>query len=425
MISQVYSNYIAEYGMRPYSKHSTHKKSELKSVYNSIVKLNKSSPFYKLDVSDNAQTRAIDIKENARSLAEITEDLTDVQTGGMTFKSLANSDNEAVASAEYIGDNTTAGTTHSFNISVDQLAEPQINTGAFLNNHSNVLSSGTYVFDVNISSITYELQFSVKDTENTLDIQNKLSRLINKSQIGLSAAVIDNGQGQSALQLTSNMTGVGSKPVIFTVTDDNTSAASGVVDALGLNNTTQYPANAVFRLNGESWTSSSNTFTVDKDYEVTLHSVSHDNESATISLHQDMNSLADSLRELVGSYNKLTSLISEGTSAGSRRIYGDFRAITEKYSAALNANGLSLQENGQISIDEDTLKQNSSDGSMPDKLSQINGFKNALYKKATAVMIDPMEYINKNIISYKNPVRPSADPYTTSIYTGMMFNGYC
>ena len=246
----------------------------------------------------------------------------------MTFKSLADSDNEAVASAEYIGDNTTAGTTHSFNISVDQLAEPQINTGAFLNNHSNVLSSGTYVFDVNISSITYELQFSVKDTENTLDIQNKLSRLINKSQIGLSAAVIDNGQGQSALQLTSNMTGVGSKPVIFTVTDDNTSAASGAVDALGLNNTTQYPANAVFRLNGESRISSSNTFTVDKDYEVTLHSVSHDNESATISLHQDMNSLADSLRELVGSYNKLTSLISEGTSAGSRRIYGDFRAIT-------------------------------------------------------------------------------------------------
>ena len=197
------------------------------------------------------------------------------------------------------------------------------------------------------------------------------------------------------------------------------------MDALGLNNTTQYPANAVFKLNGESRISSSNTFTVDKDYEVTLHSVSHDNESATISLHQDMNSLADSLRELVGSYNKLTSLISEGTSAGSRRVYGDFRAITEKYSAALNANGLSLQENGQISIDEDTLKQNSTDGSMPDKLSQINGFKNALYKKATAVMIDPMEYINKNIISYKNPVRPSSDPYTTSIYTGMMFNGYC
>ena len=121
MISHVYSNYIAEYGMRPYSKHSTHKKSELKSVYNSIVKLNKSSPFYKLDVSDNAQTRAIDIKENARSLAEITEDLTDVQTGGMTFKSLADSDNEAVASAEYIGDNTTAGTTHSFNISAAQI----------------------------------------------------------------------------------------------------------------------------------------------------------------------------------------------------------------------------------------------------------------------------------------------------------------
>lgn len=425
MISHVYSNYIAEYGMRPYSKHSTHKKSELKSVYNNIVKLNKSSPFYKLDVSDSAQTRAIDIKENARSLAEITEALTDVQTGGMTFRSLAESDNEAVASAEYIGDNTAAGTTHSFDISVDQLAEPQVNTGTFLNNRSRALSSGTYVFDVNISSITYELQFNVKDDENTIDIQNKLARLINKSQIGLTAGVVNNNQGQSALQLTSNMTGVGSKPVIFTVTEDNSSASSGAVEALGLNNTTQYPANAVFKLNGEPRISSSNVFTVDKDYEVTLNGVSRDNDKAVISLHQDMNSLADSLRELVGSYNKLTSLISEGTSAGSRRIYGDFRAIAAKYNDELNANGLTLQENGQIDIDEDTLRQNSSDGSMPDKLSQINGFKNALYKKASAVMLNPMEYINKNIISYKNPARPSADPYTTSIYTGMMFNGYC
>ena len=40
-------------------------------------------------------------------------------------------------------------------------------------------------------------------------------------------------------------------------------------------------------------------------------------------------------------------------------------------------------------------------------------------------MINPMEYISKSIISYKNPARPTADTYTTSIYSGMIYNGYC
>jgi flagellar hook-associated protein 2 len=58
-------------------------------------------------------------------------------------------------------------------------------------------------------------------------------------------------------------------------------------------------------------------------------------------------------------------------------------------------------------------------------LSEISKFKNALQKKAKDVMINPMEYISKSIISYKHPTRPSGDTYSTSIYTGMLYNGYC
>ena len=80
---------------------------------------------------------------------------------------------------------------------------------------------------------------------------------------------------------------------------------------------------------------------------------------------------------------------------------------------------------GLIEIDDEKLKQSSEDGELLDTLSQIGKFKNALQKKAQAITLNPMEYINKAIVSYKNPARPSADPYTTSIYSGMMYNGYC
>ena len=425
MISNVYSSYLAEYGIHPYSKHTAHKKNELRDIYNNIVKINRSSPFYKVDVSEESQKRAIDIKENARSLSEIMEDLTDAENGEMTFKSIAQSDNEDVVHAEYIGDNKTAGTSPKFTIAVDQLATPQVNTGNYLNPKARNLFTGSYSFDVNISSITYELQFSVKDGENNLDIQNKLARLINKSNIGLNAEVITNDRDRTALILTSNMTGVGDKPVIFTFSDDNTSALSGAVDVLGLNNTSHYPSNAIFRLNGDTKVSSSNNFTVDREFEITLKDISNEGDAVTISLKQNMDSLIDSLHELTDNYNRLAALAKEGTNPGSHRLYSDLTSIAATYNDVLNANGLSVNENGLIDIDEEKLRQRSGQGALLDTLSQIGKFKNALQNKANAIMINPMEYISKSIISYKNPARPSADPYTTSIYTGMMYNGYC
>lgn len=427
MISSVYDYYMSEYGMRPYSKHNAHKKSELKDIYNNIVKINRFSPFYKIDNPEGFQKRAIDIKESAKSLSEVAADLTDAESGNMTFKSIAYSSNDEIVSAEYIGDNTSAGASKQFSLSVKQLASPQVNIGTYLNPGARNLFSGTYSFDVNISSITYELQFSVKDDENNRDVQNKLARLINKSNIGLKAAVNTNADGRTSLALTSNMTGVGDKPVIFTVTDDSEdqTALSGAVEALGLNNTSMYPSNAVFELNGEIKTSSSNNFTVDREFSVTLKDVNEDGEAVTIGLKQNMDSLVEGLHELADNYNRLTVLAKEGASSGSKKLYSDLTAIASNYSSVLDSNGLSVGGDGLIKVNDDALKHSSDEGELLNTLSQIGKFKNALQVKAKSIMINPMEYINKSVISYKHPLRPSVDPYTTSMYTGMMFNGYC
>lgn len=416
---------MAEYGIRPSDRHSTHKKSELRDIYNNIVKISRSTPFFDVDISEDSQKLAIDIKEAAQRLSNITADLTDASNGNMTFKSIAKSSNESVLTANYIGPSQAAGSSKEMELSIKQLAKPQVNTGKFLNPRGRNLYTGTYSFDVNMGSTEYELQFSVKDEEKNLDVQNKLARLINRSNIGLKASVEFNIQDDSALVITSNMTGVGERPVIFNITDDNTSALSGAVEAYGLNRTSQYPSNAIFTLNGNEKNSTSNNFTIDREFEISLKRPTTDYETVTVGLKQNFDSIIDSLKELTDEYNNLTRLAKNSNSSGGRHLYNDMTAVARTYEPTLSANGINITKEGLLEIDKDTLKTASEEGTIIDSLSELSRFKNALQHKSGSVMINPMEYINKTIISYKNPARPSSDPYMTSLYSGMMYNGYC
>ena len=220
------------------------------------------------------------------------------------------------------------------------------------------------------------------------------------------------------------MTGVGDKPAIFRISDDKASALNGSVIAFGLDNTTQYPSNAIFTLNGDEKISASNTFTVDKKYEITLKKVNEPGEHATIGLKQNLEALIDSIHELADSYNKVTDLVAKGNSSGSRKLASDLAYIATTHNEALTSNGLSVTENGEISVDDDRLRS-ADNSSLMKTLSDLTKFKNDLQQKANDIMLNPMEYINKAVISYKNPARPSADTYATSIYSGMIYNGYC
>jgi flagellar hook-associated protein 2 len=48
-----------------------------------------------------------------------------------------------------------------------------------------------------------------------------------------------------------------------------------------------------------------------------------------------------------------------------------------------------------------------------------------MLRKTRQIAINPMEYVNKTIVAYKNPGKNFADPYTTSAYSGFLFNNYC
>ena len=68
-IDNVYNHYLTTYAPNSsVSKYDTHKKSELRGIYNSMLKLNKDAPLYLLNSAQDSREFAVNLKENARAL---------------------------------------------------------------------------------------------------------------------------------------------------------------------------------------------------------------------------------------------------------------------------------------------------------------------------------------------------------------------
>ena len=68
VIDSAYQYYLSTYAGSGMSRYDTHKKSQLRAVYNNIVKVNKDSPLYKINFTRDTGRFAIDIEERpARS----------------------------------------------------------------------------------------------------------------------------------------------------------------------------------------------------------------------------------------------------------------------------------------------------------------------------------------------------------------------
>lgn len=430
MINSVYNYYAAQYGHREYSKYDTHSKAQLKSTFGRLQKINSQTPSYKIDFSDAALKYAIDLKENARELSQIADELSDESTDSITYKRSATSSSPQVIDAEYIGDSCVQDY-EPLEVTVSQLACPQTNTGNFLQPNSKPFAAGEYSFDLQVQDLTYQFEFGVNATDTVTDTQQKIARLINQADIGLNAQLLTDGLGNSAISITSDATGIrGISPTIFHIQSQNSSDASDSntepVSTLGLDRVTQYPANAVYSVNGTTATSVSNEVTIDNNYVLTFFDTTG-KAPVTISMNTDTDAIADSIGELIGGYNNLISVTANDANEhfkGNEKLKKDFAGIAKSYNHLLNENGLSVTDNGTIAVDRDAIISAADNGTLGDIFSGLNAFKQAVQKKAEDISLNPMDYVNNKIIAYKNPLRPTNDPYNLSAYTGMIFDGY-
>lgn len=432
IMNQVYNHYLTTYAPKGTSQYDAHKKSELRNVYNSIVKMNKEAPLYLMDTSSETKQFAVGIKEQARQLRNTISSLGVTDHKALLNKKAAYSSNEEIATAEFIGskeDLEAASEMPSFTIEVQSLASAQVNLGTFLPDGKPPLAPGAYSFDVNINNMNYEFQFNIKEDESNLDIQQRLERLINSADIGLEASIIGDNSGRSSLRLASTATGLAAgKQATFLISDDNTSKSAGTVAYFGLNYMAMEPRNAQFHLNGEACSTFSNHFTVEKLFEVTLTGVSpEDSAPASIGLKTDLDSLTDNVHTLIHGYNSFLKAVNESTSSLSRgqRLVGDLNGISATYKYELDSMGIRAKEDGTLSVDDALLKQTASEKEPEESMQSVREFAASLLRKTNQISLNPMQYVNKTIVAYKNPGKNFAAPYANSPYSGMLFNSYC
>ena len=174
-IDSAYQYYLSTYGNSNVSRYDTHKKSQLRDVYNRIVKSNKDSPLYKFKDTGDIKKHAIDIKESTRNIQNVIDSLSETGGGieGVFSKKIAQSSDESVVTAEYIGKDEDSEIT-GFEIQVNQLASAQTNLGNYLTNDRLDVEPGTYSFDLNTNTSSYEFQFSVTPSDTNSSLLQKL-----------------------------------------------------------------------------------------------------------------------------------------------------------------------------------------------------------------------------------------------------------
>lgn len=449
ILNAVYNQYLTTYSpVKSNSRYDTHKRSELRGIYNSIVKLNKEAPLYKIDNSEESREYIIGLKEESRALHNsIATVIGDADATDLNAK-VAYSSNDNIVSAKYVGENNPGLVDHSqdenedggvignssevptFDIEVKSLATPQVNLGVYLPKDKLGIEPGDYSFDVTVNGQGYEFQYSIKNDDTNFDLQNRLSRLINNSGIHLTSEVMEDGEGNSALRIESTQVGVhfGQFKDVFTISDNGNESGSGSVGYLGIDYVAREAANAHMIVNGEEVTSPSNTFVLSNTYEVSINGISpHDGETATIGIKPDTDAAVENISNLVGSYNNFIKTMSEYSLAQPRNVglMDEMHGILQVYANEMSKLGINVESDGTMSIDEEQLGNAVADSSSQSSLSAIKDFSNSLLRKSNQISVNPVSYINKTVVAYKNPGKNFNSPYTASAYSGFLFNSYC
>ena len=427
---QVYNQYLTTYQSKRSSRYDAHDSEELRNHYNQIQLKNRFAPVYLHVPSAQDIQYAVHLKEQTRVFRNSISALGGTHGEHLFSQKNAYSDQPQIARVEYLSEHASPDMPTQFTMNIQSTASPQTNTGNFLPSAQEVLlPPDTYSFDVKTKKLHYELQFNIHEHDTHEMLQNKLVRLINQSEIGIKAELVTE-DARSAIQLSSDAAGTPyQSPYHFEISDEQTTKTSGIVNYLGLQKTIIPAENATCEINGEAFSSYTNTFTLFDAYQVTLDpeqiQTDHLPCSVTIGLYPDMESLSHNLSTFVNGYNSFMDNISneDNASISNLMLQEEMKKIVRLHRNDLEKYGIDASDSSILVFnEEETLQSNPVNFT---DTSRLQSFGNHILRKLDAIALDPMEYTSRTICAYSNPATPFINPYVTSIYSGMQFEAYC
>ena len=165
-----------------------------------------------------------------------------------------------------------------------------------------------------------------------------------------------------------------------------------------------------------------NIITINNAFELTLKGETEGNTS--IFFKPSTDAIADNIQTLVDVYNRILSTAESYAGGTNHRLLNDMSSVSKNREAALEYIGLMVGENGSLTIDKDILAAAVAPERADQTFETLNNFRDAIGQKAENASINPMHYVDKVVVAYKNPGHNFATPYISSIYSGMMLDHY-
>ena len=424
----VYNYYLQDYVSRS-PRYSTHKKRELRDIYKNIMKMSASEPLYKIDLSESKQICALSIKENALALKDVNQKLQG--TPMLHNAGIHSSDSSSVQVSLLHRMELSEFPEHArYTVEVANPASGQKNIGHLLPSEEAPLPEGSYSFTVSFEQEQYSFRFNVAAESSAFDLQSKLSDFINKTGIGLQAEVgYHKETGVSRIELHARQTGIyGKSSFTLKDTEKPEGAEAGLVEVFGLNREAAPAQNARYTVNGVSYESPENTVAYEDTLLLTFRSAT--DAPVTIRPIPDRAAVYDALEEFTVSYNKLIqagrNTVQENKSSA-YLLRGLSHLVASHYSS-LSSIGITANEEGYLTLDPEKVNQAAVSGDAESILRSDSSFLKALDHRLESIILNPMRYVDKKLVAYPDPSAPLSErtsPYTTSIYSGMLFNNYC
>lgn len=417
-LNNVYNYYSTQLAVpKNNSKVNSHKRNDLKTVYNNMVKQNQHSPFYKFTFSDATQAYAIGIKEAAMSLEADSKALGG-QNESVYEQMTAVSDNENVVYAT-LSNSVSADLPEKLSIRINTLAKGQTNVGTYLPAGESSFTPGNYSFNISVGRNKYAFQITVHEGDTNQQIERNLASAINQNNIGVRASIRNNRiEGTSALTLRSDAIGLPSNGELFFQFDEGY-LENDMTELLGIHNVETAPANAEFYINDTMHTSVSNRISLNHSIDIDLLSA---NESpVNVYLIPDEDKISNKLMNFMNSYNQLVDIARHASSQrGATKLLRDVTGMAQRNSASLESIGLTLNENGYL---EKTADADSAQiKSVFDE--ELSDFRKDLKRTTEKMTLNPLNYIDKVVVTYPNNTGTYPNPYNPSKYSGLLFNDY-
>lgn len=417
-LTNVYNYYSSSYiAPKNNSRFVSHKKNDLKNIYSKMVKQNQHSPFYKFTFSDSAQKYTIGIKEAAMSLEAESKSLGN-HNNSIFEELVAVSDNERIVYA-HLGNPNIDDLPSQLSIRVDSLATGQTNVGDYLPSGESSFTPGEYSFGIAVGENQYTFNISIREDDTNTKIQRNLANSINENNIGVRATIRNNRmEGTSALVLRSDAVGLNDdSELIFHF--DETYLENDITTALGINHVESAPSNAEFYVNDVKHSSISNRISLNHSVDIDLLATS--DSPVNVYLVPDERKISDKLDDFIASYNQLVDIAKHSAGQkGANRLFRDITNITKRNQDALKIAGLTIDENGYLGQTEKI------DSAQVRYLfdEELSDFRKDIKRVTEKMTLNPLNYIDKVIVTYPNTTGTYPNPYNPSKYSGLLFNDY-